>query len=321
MPLDGFTVQPMIGWKGATELLAGLSVDPVFGPVVVFGAGGTAVEIIDDTATGLVPLDEVLAADLIDRTRISRLLKGYRDVAPADRHAIVAALIALSQLAIDFPMIASIDINPLLAAANGAMALDARIEIDLTRAALPGPNPALAIRPYPAGEQSSLELGDLRLAVRPIRPEDAALYPHFLERVDPEDMRMRFLVATKALSAQTLIRLTQLDYDRDIAFAALEPSGDIAGIVRYAADPDGNSAEFGVLVRSDLKHRGLGRALMVRLIEYARTQGIGALEGLILNENRPMLALCRALGFAITPVANEALLSRAMLAVRPAPER
>lgn len=316
MPLDGFTVQPMVSWKGATELIAGLSVDPTFGPVIVFGAGGTSVEIVDDTATGLVPLDDVLAADLIDRTRISRLLKGYRDVAPADRKAIIAALVALSQLAIDFPTIMSIDINPLLAGANGTMALDARIEIDPERAHLAAPNPALAIRPYPAGEQSSLELGDLSLTVRPIRPEDVAHYPVFLDRIDPEDMRMRFLVATKRLSQQTLIRLTQLDYDRDIAFAAFEPSGEIAGIVRYSADPDRTRAEFGVLVRSDLKHRGLGRALMGRLIDYSRAQGIGVLEGIILKENQPMLALCRALGFAIAPVDDDASLSRATLAIR-----
>ena len=318
MPLDGFTVQPMVAWKGASELIAGVSVDPIFGPVVVFGSGGTSVEVVDDTATGLVPLDDVLAADLIDRTRVSRLLKGYRDVAAADRHSIIGALVALSQLSIDFPMIISIDINPLLAGANGAMALDARIEIDPARAHLAAPNPALAIRPYPANERSSLQLGDLALTVRPIRPEDVALYPFFLDRVDPEDMRMRFLVTTQTLSQQTLIRLTQLDYDRDIAFAALEPSGELAGIVRYSSDPDRRSAEFGVLVRSDLKRHGLGRALMERLIRYARSQQIGELSGLILNENGPMLALCRGLGFRIAVMRDDPLLSRATLALTPA---
>jgi acetyltransferase len=317
MPLDGFTVQPMITLKGATELLAGLSTDPIFGPVVTFGAGGTSVEIVDDTATGLVPLDSVLAEDLIDRTRISRLLKGYRDVAPVDRGAIVGTLLALSQLAIDFPMITSIDINPLLAGPDGTMALDARLEIDPARSHLGAPNPALAICPYPAAASSSIQLGDVSFAVRPIRPEDAELYPHFLERIDAEDMRMRFLVPTKTLSRQTMIRLTQLDYDRDIAFVAIEPGGELAGIVRYSADPDKGSAEFGVLVRSDLKRQGLGRALMEKLIGYARSQGIAELSGLILRENGPMLTLCRELGFEVATAKGEATLFHATLALRP----
>ena len=304
--LDGFTVQPMVVRSGARELIAGISTDPGFGPVVVFGAGGTSVEVVDDTATGLVPLDDVLAGDLIDRTRVGRLLAGYRDVPPAARYAIVGALVALSQLATDLPMITSIDINPLLADATGVMALDARIEIDPARARVAAPNPALAVRPYPAGQQSEVSIGDHALVLRPIRPADAALYPRFLDRMDPEDMRLRFLVPTRTLSPQMLVRLTQLDYDRDIAFVALErPSGDLAGIVRYSSDPDRVRAEFGVLVRSDLKHRGLGRLLMLRLIAYARAEGIGELCGFVLRENTQMLALCRELGFEIDQLSGE----------------
>ena len=304
--LDGFTVQPMVVRSGARELIAGVSADPGFGPVVVFGAGGTSVEVVDDTATGLVPLDDVLAGDLIDRTRVGRLLAGYRDVPPAARYAIVGALVALSQLATDLPMITSIDINPLLADATGVMALDARIEIDPARASVAAPNPALAVRPYPAGQQSEVSIGDHALVLRPIRPADAALYPRFLDRMDPEDMRLRFLVPTRKLSPQMLVRLTQLDYDRDIAFVALErPSGDLAGIVRYSSDPDRARAEFGVLVRSDLKHRGLGRLLMLRLIAYARAEGIGELCGFVLRENTQMLALCRELGFGIDQLSGE----------------
>ncbi|MEP7239566.1 MAG: bifunctional acetate--CoA ligase family protein/GNAT family N-acetyltransferase [Devosia sp.] len=299
LPLDGFTVQPMISWPAATELIAGLSTDPTFGPVVVFGAGGTAVEVVNDTATGLVPLDDVLAADLIDRTRVSHLLQGYRGVAPAHRESIVETLVTLSQLAIDFAMIASIDINPLLAGPSGVMALDARVEIDPSRAHLPAPNPDLAICPYPASEQSSVQLGEVALALRPIRPEDADLYPSFLARMDPEDLRMRFLVPTKTISQQTLIRLTQLDYDRDIAFVALEPSGNLAGIVRYSSNPDKTAAEFGILVRSDLKHHGLGRLMLSRLIARARQEGLGTLYGVVLAGNRAMLELAKSLGFGV----------------------
>jgi acetyltransferase len=242
----------------------------------------------------------VLAADLIEQTRVSRLLKGYRDVPPADRAGIVATLVTLSQLAIDFPMIESIDINPLLAGASGVMALDARVEINPARASLSAPNPDLAICPYPADEESAARLGDLDLKLRPIRPEDADLYPHFLERMDPEDLRMRFFVPAKTISERTLIRLTQLDYDRDIAFVALaQPAGDLAGIVRYSSDPDKVAAEFGILVRSDLKEHGLGRLMLSLLIERARDQGICALYGDVLSENKAMLNLALALGFEI----------------------
>ncbi|HVY50675.1 MAG TPA: bifunctional acetate--CoA ligase family protein/GNAT family N-acetyltransferase [Devosia sp.] len=295
--LDGFTVQPMIRRAGE-ELIVGLSTDPQFGPVVLFGAGGTAVEVVGDTATGLVPLDDVLAADLIDRTRVSKLLAGYRDRPPANRQAILDVLAAVSQIAIDFPMVVGIDINPLLADSDGVMALDARVEIDPARAALLPPNPALVIRPYPSAETKIVPFEGGDVLVRPIKPSDAALYPDFLAHITPEDMRLRFLVPTRSLSHATLIQLTQLDYDRDIAFVALrQPAGDLAAIARYASDPDGIRAEFGVLVRSDLKGRGMGRMIMQTLVEYARRQGLEELFGRVLRDNAMMLSLCEELGF------------------------
>lgn len=315
IPVEGFTIQPMIKREGE-ELIVGLSTDPAFGPVVLFGAGGTAVEVDDDTATGLVPLDDVLAGDLIDRTRISRRLAGYRDRKPADRPAITSTLVAVSQMAIDFPMIRGIDINPLLAGANGVMALDARIEIDSTMVNITSPSPLLAIRPYPRGETGTVELGDRTFLLRPIKPSDVELYPRFLARVVPEDMRLRFLVSTRALSHDLLVELTQLDYDRSIAFIALEePGGELAAIVRYSADPDKTSAEFGALVRSDLKGQGLGGQMMRRLIDYAKREGIGELWGQVLRENTAMLALCRELGF-VDDHATEPLLVRVRLPLR-----
>jgi acetyltransferase len=298
--LDGFTVQPMIRWPHAEELLLGMSIDPGFGPTILFGAGGTAVEVVRDTAPGLVPLDEVLAGELIDRTRIGDLLAGYRDRPPADRPAIIRALLGLSQLSVDFPAILAVDINPLLAGPDGVVALDARIEIDPARASEPGPNPALSIRPYPAGWEQEVEARGGRFLLRPIRPVDVELYPRFLARVDREDLRLRFLMPITTLTQEMLIRLTQLDYDRDIAFVALEqPAGELAGIVRYSSDPDRQAAEFGILVRSDLRARGLGTILMHRLIAYARAEGIGRLLGTILRENERMLDLCRRLGFTL----------------------
>lgn len=317
LALDGFTVQPMVRRPHARELIAGLTTDPTFGPVVVFGAGGTAVEVIDDTAVGLAPLDNVLAQHIIARTRVSRLLAAYRDVPAADQGAIVRALVALSHLAVSIPAIVSIDINPLLASVGGVMALDARIEIDPSKLNVPAPNPALIVGSYPAGEQSSATLDDLSLVIRPLRPADAALYPLFLQRTDPEDLRRRFLGPMPAIPQPMLARLTQLDYDRDIAFVALQqPLGELAGIVRYAADPDHRAAEYGVLVRSDLKGHGLGRLLMDKLVAYAREDGVAELFGLVMAENESMLRLCRDLGFTIERVPGEALY-RTSLSLRP----
>jgi acetyltransferase len=165
----------------------------------------------------------------------------------------------------------------------------------------PAPSTRLILSPYPSGEESDVVLDGTKFTMRPIRPVDASLYPAFLQRMDPEDMRRRFLVPMPTLSKQLLVRLTQLDYDRDIAFVALDrATGELAGIVRYSADPDHRTAEYGVLVRSDLKGRGLGRALMRRLIEYARRSGIEELFGLVLPDNARMLSICRDLGFAVT---------------------
>lgn len=295
---EGFTIQPMIRRRHAHELLIGLSTDPGFGPIVVFGSGGVSVEVVRDTAMGLAPLDDVLAGDLIDATRVSRLMAGYRDRPPAARPAVMAALLSLSQLAVEQPAIVAIDINPLLVDESGAMALDARIEIAPERLSELGPNRRLAVRPYPSGWEQQLACSGQPFVIRPMRPADAALYPRFLERVTAEDMRLRFLAPMRTLSHEMIVRLSQLDYDRDIAFVALEAgTGDLAGISRFASDPDHQSAEFGIMVRSDLQGLGLGTALMRQLLDYARADGLARIEGLILRENAAMLDLTARLGF------------------------
>ena len=310
--LDGYTVQPMVQRKRAPELFLGLQRDPIFGPVILFGSGGTAVEVVNDTAIGLVPLDEILADDVIKATRVNHLLAGYRDHAPADRLAILAALQALSQLAIDFPAIGAVDINPLLADATGVIALDARIEIDPSRVGQSGPNPDLIIRPYPRELSSEVDVGGDRYHVRPIRPMDIQLYPAFFQRVSPQDVRLRFLAPRKSFSDQMLKRLTQLDYNRDMAFVALQVDGALAGISRLSSDPDKSSAEFAVLVRTDLQGRGLGWVLLAEIIAFAKTEKVGRVEGIILNENRRMLQMCREFGFKIEHD-QEPGLSRAIL--------
>jgi acetyltransferase len=299
--LNGFVVQPMVRRPRAHELLIGLTTDAVFGPVVMFGAGGTAVEVVRDTATGLVPVDDVLAGDLIDATRISRLMAGYRDRPAVDRVAVIDAIVATARLAVDHPAIVGADINPLLADENGVVALDARIEIDPERIDWPAPNPTLSVRPYPAGWERAASLAAQEFLIRPIMPADAQLYPRFLAGVTAEDMRLRFLVPTRTLSVETLVRLSQLDYDRDIAFVALDQAGELAGIVRYNADPDREAAEFGLLVRSDLQGLGLGTVLMQTLISYARANGLKRLVGSVLRENGNMLDIAERMGFRPAP--------------------
>ncbi|WP_157016077.1 bifunctional acetate--CoA ligase family protein/GNAT family N-acetyltransferase [Mesorhizobium xinjiangense] len=317
--IEGFVVQPMVERKHAHELILGVSQDPIFGPVVLFGAGGTAVEVIDDTAVALPPLDTVLAGDLIERTRIARLLAGYRDRKPADREAIIAALHGLSQMIVDFPCIVGLDINPLLADADGVVALDARIEIDPSAVEQTGPNPLLAVRPYPSGWEDDIELDGTVYHIRPIRPADVALFPDFFARTSSDDIRLRFFAPRKHFPHEMLVRLSQLDYEREIAFVALDTSDDgaLAAIGRLASDPDKASAEFALLVRSDQQGRGLGWTLLTKLIAYGRAEGIARIEGNVLADNSRMLAMSRDFGFVITPHPSEGNLKLATLELRP----
>ncbi|MGE0232324.1 MAG: GNAT family N-acetyltransferase [Flavobacteriaceae bacterium] len=314
--LDGFTVQPMVRRKHAHEIIAGISRDPIFGPMILFGAGGTAVEVVRDSALALPPLDDVLAGDLIARTQISRLLAGYRDRAPADHEALVDILLALSQLVVDFPCLKGLDINPILADPKGAIALDARVEFDPGRVGESGPNPDMAIRPYPAGWQSRSVLDGHTYRFRPIQPADVALYPAFISRISQEDVRLRFMAPRRHFPDSMLLRLTQLDYDREMAFVALDDeTGALAGIGRISASPDHEEAEFALLVRTDLQGQGIGAALLQRLVDYGRTDGIGRIYGLILDENSKMLALCRQMGFTIEPAPNERGVSLATISL------
>ena len=315
---DGFAVQPMVMRKNAQELILGMSHDPVFGPVILFGAGGTGVEFVDDTAVSLPPLDDVLAGDLIDKTRIGRLLAGFRDHPAADRASIVDAIGAVSQMIVDFPCLISMDINPLLADADGVVALDARIEIDPGGLKRSGPNPGLAIRPYPSNWARDVTLEGTTYHLRPIRPDDVALYPPFLSKVSAHDLRLRFLAPRRTFSDDSLCRLTQLDYDRDMAFVALnKPSGELAGIARLNSDPDHEIAEYAVLVRTDLQGQGLGWELLRQLINFARADGVKQIEGLILSENRKMLTWCREFGFSIAHYPSDPSLMLATLTLKP----
>ncbi len=313
--IKGFAVEPMIERADAHELIVGMSVDATFGPTLLFGAGGTAVEIIDDTAQALPPLDLKLARDMMRQTRIYRLLEGYRNRPAADLDAIADVLVRVSYLVASHAELRELDINPLLADHRGCVAVDARMRVADEAV---HPRTPLAIRPYPAqweAEESLPHLGTIKL--RPIRPEDEALYARFFEGVTGEDARMRFFTAAPDRSHRFLARLTQIDYARDMAFVALSAQGDeLLGVARLASDPDYTKAEFAVLVRSDLKGKGLGWRLMQQVIAYARAEGLMEVFGEVLTENATMIAMCRKLGFKAEADPEDATLCRVRLALK-----
>src|SRR6516162_1015526 len=303
--ITGVTIHPMVLRPKAHELIAGIADDPTFGPVIVFGRGGTAVEVIGDKALALPPLDLTLARELIGRTRVSRVLKAYRDVPAADVDAIALLLVKLAQLAADLPELRELDLNPVLADQNGLIAVDARIAVAPVEAARRGPpgHPRFAIRPYPKEWERRTELRDeTKILVRPVRPEDEPLYGPFFAAVTQQDLRLRFFAPVKEFGHTFIARFTQIDYARAMAFIAIEESsGKMLGVVRLHADANYERGEYAILVRSDLKGRGLGYLLMQMIIEYARAEGLKIIEGQVLAENTAMLAMCRELGFSVSP--------------------
>jgi acetyltransferase len=300
--IAGVAVQAMVLRPKARELILGLADDPTFGTVVVFGHGGTAVEIINDKALALPPLDLQLARDLIERPRVSRLLRAYRDVPAVKQDAVEMVLVKLAQMAADIPEIRELDINPLLADETGVLAVDARVAVGQTKRKFVGSGPPnFAVRPYPSQWQRHLEVKDgWRVLVRPIRPEDEPLIHELLRHVTSQDLRLRFFASMKEFSHEFIARLTQLDYARAMAFVAFdEVSGEIVGVVRIHSDSIYENGEYAILLRSDLKGRGLGWALMQLIIEYAKSEGLKAISGDVLQENTVMLEMCRNLGFEV----------------------
>jgi acetyltransferase len=302
--LQGFSVQAMARRPEAHELIIGVTTDPVFGPIILFGQGGIAVEVTADHAISLPPLNMVLARDLISRTRVSKLLAGYRNRAPADLAAICQVLIQVSHLVADIAEVAELDINPLLADSRGVIALDARLRVAISASTTAGVD-RFAIRPYPEETEQWVTWQDKPLLLRPIKPEDGPEHLVFFGALDPEDVRYRMFIRIRELLPSQLARLTQIDYDREMAFIASRKRGagglETLGVARVVTDPDNVVAEFAIIVRSDLKGQGLGKILMTKLIDYCRNRGTQRIEGDALRQNRPVLHLASRLGFEITP--------------------
>lgn len=299
--IEGFEVQPMLSRHGAYELTIGVRTGRGFGagPVLRFGHGGTEAQVINDFAYGLPPLNMHLAYEMISRTRICSLLSSPGR--PANLDALALTLIKVSQMVIDLGEIMEMDINPLWVNADGVLALNASVRIAKTTHL---GTDRLAIRPYPKELEQSFALPDGRkLFIRPILPEDEPALQDLVRRMPAEDIRLRFFQPIKELTHDMAARLTQLDYDRDMALVVTDPGvpgkAIIWGVVRISTGPDMEKAEYAIAVDRTMTGLGLGPMLLRRIIEYAKSRGIRELYGEVLRENEPMLKLNRAMGFTI----------------------
>jgi acetyltransferase len=306
--LQGFTVQAMARRPEAHELIVGVTTDPVFGPVILFGQGGVAVEVMADHAVTLPPLNMVLARDLISRTRVAKLLAGYRNRPAADIDAICHTLIQISHMVTDLSEIVELDINPLLADNRGVIALDARVRVKEEDKCVSGID-RLAIHPYPEELEETITWQGRPVVLRPIKPEDGQAHIEFFNALDPEDVRSRMFIRMRELQPSQLARLTQIDYDREMAFIATSRKADgqweTLGVARAIADPDNNQAEFAVTVRSDLKRKGLGHILMTKLIDYCRHHGTREIVGEALSHNIGVINLVTNFGFDVHQIPGE----------------
>lgn len=301
--LEGISIQPMLSRPNRREVMIGVTTDPVFGPVISFGAGGTSAEALGDVALALPPLNSHLIDDLISRTRVSVMLEEFRAMPAVDRSALEHVLLRVSEMVCELPWLREMDINPLIVDENGAIAVDARIVIGYPESGEPYHH--MAIYPYPARLEREWLLGDGTIVtIRPIRPEDAEAEQQFVRSLSEQTRYMRFFTPIAELTPQMLSRFTQIDYDREMAFIAMttEKGREIeVGVARYIIDTSGESCEFAIVIADDWQHKGLGAKLMLYLMESAKEKGIRRMEGDVLAENAPMLDLMTALGFSVKP--------------------
>ncbi len=301
--IDGVVVEPMISKPNGRELMVGVTSDPVFGPVITFGAGGVMVEVLGDRSVALPPLNSYLVRNMIQGTHVARLLRQFRHMPPVQMAALENVLLRVSEMVCELPHIREMDINPLIVDENGAIAVDARIEV-----AYP-PTGAeryahMAIHPYPTHLESRVQLPEgIDLVIRPIRPEDAEIEQAFVRGLSSESKYFRFVSALQELSPSMLARFTQIDYDREMALiAVVEEDGRETeiGVARYVINPDGESCEFALVVADAWQHKGIGHRMMNALMDIARDKGLKTMEGEVLGSNRNMLGLVASLGFAVS---------------------
>ncbi len=295
----GFMVQRQIDRARVLRVVVG---EHVFvGPTIGFGVGGGDGGMA--LAVDLPPLNLVLADALIERAGGAALLRLARGLGEAARAAVAEVLVRVSQMVVDYPVFRSIEIDPLFATEGGIAVANARFGLRPVGEA----RRRLAIAPYPAELVQEFEARGREFTIRPIRPEDAAAHQRLFARLTPEDVRFRFFSAIRALSPEQVVRMTEVDYGREMALIAVErASGETVGVARLVrSDTDGDEGEFAVLVETGAKGLGLGSALMARLIGWARAEGVGEMIGQVLADNHPMLGFVRHLGFALHHVPGE----------------
>jgi acetyltransferase len=306
--IRGVTIERMCKKPHGRELMVGVIRDAVFGPVVSFGAGGTAVEVLKDRAVAVPPLNQFIIRDIISQTRVAKLLGAFRNMPAVNMEAIEEVLLHVSAMTCEIPEIEELDINPLIVDEEGAIAVDARVVVE-HRAPTLGRYDHMAIHPYPLHLESQWQLPDgTNILIRPIRPEDAEIEDTFVRNLSPQSKYFRFMHALQELTPEMLVRFTQIDYDREMAFVATtELNGKEAEIAvgRYVSNPDGKSCEIALVVGDEWRRKGIGMRILVALMEVAKLRGLQTMEGEVLAENSGMLRLARKLGFSIRPLPND----------------
>ncbi len=300
--LQGVTVEQMHRTNNGREVMIGVLNDPVFGPVISFGAGGTWVEVMKDAAIALPPLNVRLAQNLIRRTKIAKMLDQFRNMPAANTDSLVDVLLRVSNMACELPWLQEMDINPLILDDKGAVAVDARIVVGV-------PKPStdayahMAIHPYPTDLETQFQLPDGRdVTIRPIRPEDAEIEQDFIRNLSDEAKYFRFMHAVHELTPEMLVRFTQIDYDREMALIAVTTEDGHErehGVVRYVTNPDQNSCEFALVISDEFQGHGIGQRMLKRLMEIARSRGLDLMEGEVLTANHRMLELVKSMNFQV----------------------
>ncbi len=320
--INGVTVQKMAGARRGREIYIGLVTDDPFGPVIVFGAGGTMIELLDDRSMELPPLNQFLARRLIERSRVAETLGEWRGAGAVDMEALEQVLLRVSEMVCELPQLREMDINPIIVDERGAVAVDARIVIDNAPQAVSGRSNNyhhLAILPYPARHEQLWPLrGGGEYTVRPIHPDDAQMLQDLVAHLSPESRYSRFVSSMPELPPSMLARFTLIDYDREMALVAVcrtrtaNADGEIVeterivGMSQYVTNIDQTSCEFSLLVADDFSGKGLGSRLMESIMDVAREKGLAEIEGLVLARNPGMLKLMKGLGFAVKPFAEDA---------------
>ncbi len=301
------TIEPMYKSRTGRELMVGVVRDLVFGPAISVGLGGTMVEILRDKAVALPPLNEYMVEEMIAKTKAAKYLKQFRQLPPVNRKALVNVLLNISTMVSELPEILELDINPLIVDEQGAMAVDARIKAEISHQLTPYSH--MTIHPYPSELTQHCQLSNgLDIIIRPIRPEDATMEKDFVHSLSERTKYFRYMQVIQELTPEMIVRFTQIDYDREMAFVAVthqEENQVELGVCRYIINPDGHSAEFALVVSDKFQGLGVGARLMTALMQAAKFKGIALFEGEVLSVNQPMLSLVKKLGFNVETIAGD----------------